>query len=185
MEITDLRERECALARAAQEDELTGLANRRQFDQHLRLAIARARRQRRPLAVLFIDVDGLKAINDRFGHTIGDRVLREVARRLAGAIREADPIARVDAPVAAVARRGGDEFAIALGDLPEDPDDAVAAAVRRIDAGVAGELAIDGDRIPIAISTGLALFPEDGTSADELISAASIAMLRDRRERRK
>jgi len=184
MDITDLRDRETALARFAHEDQLTGLSNRRLFDEHLELALARARRDGHHVAVLFIDVDGLKAVNDRLGHSAGDHLLREVATRLAAATRASDAIARVGAEPTVVARHGGDEFAVLLADLPADSDTAVATARRRIENQVQGALELGAEQIHVSVSIGAATFPKHAATAGELLKAASGAMLQGRRQRR-
>lgn len=148
-------------------DALTGLCNRIRFEDRLQHAIARARRENRTFALLFLDLDGFKAINDTYGHHAGDEVLATIAQRLATVLRDSDTTARM----------GGDEFAALLeGDIS-------AGAAR----GVAEKLiaAIDtplpGFTLSVSASVGMALYPWDGTDADTLLRCADQAMYRAKR----
>src|SRR5918994_90405 len=113
-----LEEAEAELRRLAFHDPLTGLANRSQLDGRLRSAVARARKRERAVALLFVDLDNFKLVNDSLGHSAGDRLLRRVATRLGG----------VEAPGGLLARHGGDEFLVLLDDVPREDAEATARA---------------------------------------------------------
>lgn len=165
-DITVERERERRLAYLATHDPLTGLANRSSFADRLELEIARSRRHGHTLAVLCLDLHGLKTINDRVGHAGGDAALREVAGRLALTVRESDTLGRL----------GGDEFAIVAPEV-ETPDDAAAIAGRVVEAFHEPFL-VEGREFPIAVSVGVALYPRDGASGPELVKKADAALYR-------
>ncbi|WP_168734359.1 diguanylate cyclase [Pseudothauera nasutitermitis] len=161
-----LRENEQALQQLAFHDALTGLPNRMVLDDRLRQAIARAARQRVRFAVLVVDLDGFKEVNDRGGHAVGDRVLRIAAERMRGLMRASDTLARI----------GGDEF-VAVVEPVGDEADAVAVAAKLVDA-LDGPVNVDGDGYRIGGSIGVALFPMDGDSVETLVRAADRAMYR-------
>jgi diguanylate cyclase (GGDEF)-like protein len=148
----------------AHHDALTGLPNRRLFEDRLVQALAVAARARRRLALLYLDLDGFKEINDSLGHRAGDELLRAVAERLAGSVRGGDTIARL----------GGDEFAIIQVELRSAPDAAVLA--ERLMASAAQPLRVGQHDIAIGASVGVALFPDDGSTADELRANADVAL---------
>ena len=163
------------LAYIALHDTLTDLPNRISFQDHLSLALARAERHGHAVAVLFIDLDNFKLVNDSFGHAAGDELLRAVATRLRGATRASD----------VVARQGGDEFLILLSDL----DPRAAGPLKSADAlrpaeEVAGKLRrvlrkpflIAGVAIYVSASVGISLFPTDAEDAETLLKHADIAM---------
>lgn len=157
---------EARLAERAHFDQLTGLVNRALFEDRLEHAIARARRVQSRIALLFIDLDGFKAINDSLGHATGDEVLRFVAEKLRCCVRESESVARL----------GGDEFTILL-----DPiDDAAAAAVAagRIISAMKVPLSIDGQRVEVTASIGVALFPDHCGDSETLLRHADSAMFR-------
>jgi diguanylate cyclase (GGDEF)-like protein/PAS domain S-box-containing protein len=171
LDITPRKQAEDRLAHLAYHDPLTGLPNRAMFREHLEKAVARAERSGRGVAVLFLDLDDFKLVNDGFGHGAGDDLLRAVALRLSGAVRPSD----------VVARQGGDEFLILLSDL--DPGDGSAGATTTT-GRVASKL-VDSLQAPFAIantnvyvtpSIGASLFPADGDSAETLLKHADIAM---------
>lgn len=148
-------------------DPLTRLGNRRLFESRLRRAIDRAERSQYHFAVLFVDLDRFKQVNDRFGHLQGDRVLVAAAHRLVEAVRPQDM----------VARRDGDEFTILLDDL-ERPDDAMQIAqriVERLQAPLV-DTTLDSTQITIGASIGIAMANNGRLSADELIARADSAM---------
>lgn len=145
------------LAYTSTHDPLTGLANRALFNEALERALAA--RDRTPPAVLFLDCDGLKGVNDRLGHRAGDRILAELARRVAGAVRPGDTVARL----------GGDEFAVLLPHL-RDADEA-----QRIARRVAAALADDRDAPPVTASIGVAV-ARPGQTAEEVLHVADVAM---------
>jgi diguanylate cyclase (GGDEF)-like protein/PAS domain S-box-containing protein len=164
-DVTGRVERERRILQEADTDELTGVANRRALQRMLAAALARARAHGLVVAVLVLDLDGFKELNDRLGHAAGDEALREMAARLRHAVRERD----------LVARAGGDEFVVVLPDLP--PVDAVAdEALARVQAAFAEPLEMAGGRVRLAASVGMACFPDDGVDADELLAAADRAM---------
>ncbi len=145
-------------------DQLTGLANRKLFKDHLELAIAQARRHQHMLALMFLDLDRFKVVNDTLGHAVGDRLLIEVAVRLKGCLREDDTLARL----------GGDEFTLLLPHISHR-ENAIRAADKIIQA-FAAPFQIDGHELHVPMSIGIALYPEHGDSMDVLIKNADIAM---------
>jgi diguanylate cyclase (GGDEF)-like protein/PAS domain S-box-containing protein len=153
-----------ALRHQAQHDALTQLPNRSLFNAEFERGLARARRHAQRLAVLFIDLDQFKWVNDSLGHDAGDAVLREVARRLRTTVRAED----------LVARWGGDEFIVVL----DDPIDsaAVAGAARLLQAAIARGIDTMGHRLRMSASIGVALFPDDAGSLVDLLRASDAAM---------
>lgn len=150
----------------AYNDALTGLPNRLLFMEQLSLAIEQAAAHTTQLAVLFLDLDRFKFINDTLGHEVGDRLLATMAQRLKGCVRADDCVARL----------GGDEFTVLLGDLPNT---AVAASVaQNICRTVSAPLIIDGQEIVITASIGISLFPQDGPDLSRLLRHADTAMYR-------
>jgi diguanylate cyclase (GGDEF)-like protein len=156
----------------ATHDGLTGLANRSLFLERLRQCLALARRDERPFGLLNLDMDGLKPINDRYGHRAGDAALREIARRIRTASREADTVARL----------GGDEFGVILPRL-SDAEGALAHA-QRLTRQIEQPFAFEDRLIPLGASIGVAVFPNDGAELDSLLEHADQAMYRTKRERR-
>jgi diguanylate cyclase (GGDEF)-like protein/PAS domain S-box-containing protein len=147
-------------------DSLTGLPNRMLFHDRLTQALTGARRHGGRLAVLFLDLDQFKVVNDTLGHAAGDRLLIEIAGRLQQAVRGSDTVARV----------GGDEFTFLLPDIDRTTD--VARIAQKILDAVARPLEIDGHRLYITTSIGISLFPADGEEAESLLTSADIAMYR-------
>ena len=147
-------------------DPLTGLANRDLLNDHLELALARARRDGHVVGVLYLDIDGFKDINDSAGHAIGDQVLVRVGERLAQVTRAGDIIARF----------GGDEFSIVLGQL-NGVGEAVEVAGRVLEA-LREERRPDDRRAPLTASIGIAVAPGDGDDAEALLAKADLAMYR-------
>jgi len=145
-------------------DALTGLPNRNLFDDRLENALALARRHTWRLAVMFIDLDKFKSVNDTYGHHAGDQVLKIVAERLQAAVRGADT----------VGRRGGDEFLYLMLEVKDDID--VGHAARKILENIARPCEFGGLSLTVRPSIGIALYPEDGTSAGELMGNADGAM---------
>jgi diguanylate cyclase (GGDEF)-like protein len=147
----------------ADHDALTGLANRRLFHEFVDRQLALCRRHGTSLAVLFIDLDGFKRVNDQYGHEIGDRLLCSVASRLASSIRGSDVAARL----------GGDEFAVLL----VQPDlDCLPALARKILDVIAAPCAIQGHSLHISASVGVAAFPGRGENSEQLLKRADEAM---------
>jgi len=145
-------------------DHLTGLANRALLLDRLEKALEWARRNRESVALLFIDLNHFKPINDEHGHEVGDRVLQELATRLTGAVREVDT----------VARHGGDEFVILLEGV--DSRRAAERVADNIVASLDEPVTVNGLAFPVSLSIGIALYPEHGSSADELQRVADDAM---------
>jgi diguanylate cyclase (GGDEF)-like protein/PAS domain S-box-containing protein len=165
-DITARKEAEQQIEYQAYHDALTGLANRRLFQEHLSLAVALAQRRARLVAVLFLDLDHFKVVNDSLGHSIGDELLREIARRLKAAVRDGDIVARV----------GGDEFTIVLQELHDRA--AAAVVAQKVLRAVSEPLEISGHRLYVTTSIGITLFPEDGEDAETLLKNADAAMYR-------
>lgn len=161
-----LAEQQDMLYQQAHHDSLTGLANRLLLELRFEHALRQGKRFDRPLAVLLIDLDGFKPINDRHGHAIGDGVLTEVARRLEAAVRAVDTVARL----------GGDEFVILL-EAVHGGEDAEQVA-KKIVAELACPLEVQGLDLSVGGSVGIALYPAHGTSARELLQHADQAMYR-------
>ncbi len=147
--------------RQASTDELTGLPNRRWFDRELRRAIEQARSARDTLALLVIDLDQFKELNDTLGHHAGDRVLAQLGPRIRTALRSADHVARL----------GGDEFAVLLPGAGASD-----GAGERIAAALSERFTVEGIELQIAASIGVALFPEHGEDAETLLQRADVAM---------
>jgi len=162
------REAELAreLARLAGRDPLTGLANRRLLLERLQRAVARAGRAGTRLALLFVDLDRFKMVNDGLGHGAGDALLIEVARRLQAALRATDTVGRL----------GGDEFVVLLDPVRAEPDAGRVAA--SLLAALAAPYLIEGQELILAASIGIALYPSDARTAEELLARADIAMYR-------
>ena len=148
----------------AHHDTLTGLPNRQYFRSRLRQALAQARRHDRLLAVLFVDLDRFKQINDSLGHPVGDEVLGEIARRLQGCIRATD----------FAARSGGDEFLLVLTDIRRGQD--AARVARKITKAIAEPIDHQGTQLFPSASIGISLFPADGDDEDSLVKHADAAM---------
>lgn len=145
-------------------DPLTGLANRRLLDDRLAMALIHARRSKSVMAVIYLDLDGFKEINDTLGHAAGDDLLKLVARRLELTVREEDTVARL----------GGDEFGIALWSVG-GAKDATAVAAKVIEA-VSRPYVIEGRPIAVTVSAGVALYPVHGENADALLKSADAAL---------
>ncbi len=152
------------MAHSAQHDYLTGLPNRMLLNDRVGQAIASAARNSRKVAVLFLDLDGFKHINDSLGHPIGDEVLQSVAKRLVKCVRAADT----------VSRQGGDEFVILLADLEKTDDAAITA--RRVLKAVAETHSAGLLDLHVTTSIGVSVYPDDGQDAETLIKNADLAM---------
>jgi diguanylate cyclase (GGDEF)-like protein/PAS domain S-box-containing protein len=166
-EITESKRLQADLTRLALQDPLTGLANRTLLDDRLRVALARAGRHGSLTGVLFLDLDGFKAINDEHGHHVGDELLRAVARRLRAVLRPADVVARL----------GGDEF-VAICEELSGLEEAHAIA-SRVEVAIADPIDTDAGPLTVCASVGLALAEGSrDADADELIRRADEAMYR-------
>lgn len=163
-DISALKKREELAWHHANHDELTGLPNRRLLSEHARRLLSVALRQRRMAAVLVLDLDGFKEINDLFGHAYGDALLRRVAQRLSSVLREYD----------VVARTGGDEFVVLLSEIDEPSISAVVA--EKLIAAASESVEVPGRTVNMHASVGIALFPADGHDFDSLLSSADNAM---------
>lgn len=167
LSLRDITEQTNLLARLdhdAHVDRVTGLPNRAQLERRLAAALADARRSGGLVAVLFVDVDDFKAVNDRYGHQAGDAFLKAVGGRLKAHVRVADTVARL----------AGDEFVVVLAGL-DDPREAEAVAAKVLE-GMATPFAIDDHRIAAGASVGVAVFPSDADAAAELVRKADVAM---------
>ena len=173
-DITDRKALEQELERLSRYDSLTGLLNRRSFDEALDAQLAYTRRYGRGGAVLILDLDRFKQINDEHGHAAGDEALRAVARALGENLRQTDTLAR-SGSASVIARLGGDEFAVLL---PETGAAGAEAVAERLVATLAASpLEISGAEIQIGLSVGIALFDAGGCPpAEELLAAADRAM---------
>jgi diguanylate cyclase (GGDEF)-like protein len=167
-------EREKAmLEHRASHDSLTGLPNRTYFERRLRRTIKDAAEAGTRVAVLYIDADQFKAINDRFGHAAGDAVLAQMASRIRAVVRAGDLVARL----------GGDEFAVLI--APAPPEDDLKPMIDAIRARMAEPIALPGgDRVTLSGSVGIGVFPDHGGHADALMHAADLAMYLAKRARR-
>jgi diguanylate cyclase (GGDEF)-like protein/PAS domain S-box-containing protein len=165
-DISERKKAEETIRHLAYHDVLTGLPNRVLFEERLRLALAQARRSRTKVAVMFLDLDRFKLVNDTVGHTGGDQLLQEVAREFSDAIREGDTVARV----------GGDEFTFLLPGIERAEDATVAA--ERILRRVRQPRMVAGQEFRITTSIGITVFPRAGNTADVLMRNADTAMYR-------
>jgi diguanylate cyclase (GGDEF)-like protein/PAS domain S-box-containing protein len=163
-DVTDIMRRTVELEKRAQYDDLTLLPNRRLFTQQLEKAIGRSQRNNRPLAVLFIDLDRFKSVNDTLGHDIGDELLRQVAERLNRNLRIGD----------FSGRWGGDEFIVCLEDFGEQRN--AAAAAQKLVLVLSEKYDVCGSEVYATPSIGIAIYPGSGEQAARLIKAADLAM---------
>jgi len=157
------------LLQLASHDYLTGLPNRLLFDDRLSTAISRAERNRKKLALLFIDMDNFKSINDRLGHAAGDVFLKTIGERLQTCVRESDTAARI----------GGDEFAVILENL-DKRQDVQEIFLNLLRSSVEKAMTLEGDEVIPLISVGIALYPDDADSAAQLLKQADRAMFADK-----
>jgi diguanylate cyclase (GGDEF)-like protein/PAS domain S-box-containing protein len=166
MDVTDRHEAAEHIAYLAYHDSLTGLANRALLEEHLHLAIARAQRHRRSIALLYLDVDDFKLVNDSLGHLAGDDVLAQIARRLERTTRAADLLARP----------GGDEFLILLTDIEGDAEQAAAAAAQSAAEVFHTPISVSGTEVQLSVSVGISSFPQDAGDTHSLLRHADAAM---------
>jgi len=165
-DVTERRALEQLIRDMAFHDPLTGLPNRKLLSDRLALALAQARRGRREMAVLFLDLDGFKRVNDGWGHAQGDALLRDVAGRLAGALRTGDTVARI----------GGDEFTVLIPELPSE--EGAVEVSRKILRELERSFRVGSSECRVTASIGIALYPRDGDDADALLRNADAAMYR-------
>jgi diguanylate cyclase (GGDEF)-like protein len=161
-DVTRRREAETRIERMARNDDVTGLSNRVHFREKLEAAVTRGRDDRDPFAVLMIDLDRFKQVNDSLGHPVGDILLKRVGERLL----------RLTAPEDFVARLGGDEFVVLRSGGREEAGAFAAEAV----AALGRPYLIDGDKLMVGASVGVAMAPEDGANGDELLRSADMAL---------
>lgn len=163
-DVTDVMQRTIELEKRAQYDDLTLLPNRRLFTQQLEKAMGRSQRNERPIAILFIDLDRFKSVNDTLGHDIGDELLRQVAQRLNKNLRVGD----------FSGRWGGDEFIVCLEDFGETAN--AAAAAQKLVLVLSDKYDVNGSEVYATPSIGIAIYPGAGETAERLIKAADLAM---------
>ena len=163
-DVTQSRAMAQKMAHLAQHDFLTGLPNRLLLTERLAQAIGLAQRHKKQVALMFLDLDFFKHINDSLGHAIGDRLLQSVATRLAGCIRATDTLCR----------QGGDEFVVLLAEI-EQPHDAAQVANKLLNTLAAPHM-IDGHELHVTLSIGISIYPQDGTSVDTVMQNADTAM---------
>jgi diguanylate cyclase (GGDEF)-like protein len=163
-EILRVKDSEASFTHLAQHDALTNLPNRLLIRDRMEQAIGRARRDGEQVALLFLDLDNFKTINDSLGHAAGDELLQEVARRLKDTVRDIDT----------VSRQGGDEFLMVLADVPDLA--AVSSVAALVQQKLAQPFALKGMQIVTSISIGISLFPGDGDDFDTLLKHADMAM---------
>jgi diguanylate cyclase (GGDEF)-like protein/PAS domain S-box-containing protein len=166
LDVTELKQVQTVMRRQVEHDPLTDLPNRTVYRDHVENALKRARRREARCAVLLVDLDRFKGVNDAFGLTAGDLLLKSVAERLTTCLRETDVIGRL----------GGDEFVILQTDI-RGPDQAQALA-RHLGDSFSEPFLVEGEELHISASIGITLFPSDGQSADRLIKNAELAMYR-------
>ena len=171
-DITEMKESESRLKHLAHHDPLTGLPNRLLLNACVHQSISAAQRNGSTMAVMFLDLDKFKLINDTLGHPVGDQLLLEVSRRLLDTLRAEDLVSRL----------GGDEFVVVLEDLP---DSRFAGNVaKKINAALAEKFHLDGHELFISCSIGISIFPGDGDNIDELFKNADTALYRAKEEGR-
>ena len=166
---TDITEHKLAeerIQRVAHHDSLTGLPNRLLFNDRLNQAIRLAKRDSRQFALLFLDLDKFKPVNDTLGHGAGDALLQGVAERIRHQVRESDTVARV----------GGDEFTVILPDIARREEAATVAGKIIAALGAPFQLGAQWPDVEIGTSIGIAVYPTDGGDADALVKAADTAM---------
>jgi diguanylate cyclase (GGDEF)-like protein len=154
----------------AHHDPLTGLPNRVLFYERLKQSVAQAKRRKNQLAVLFLDLDNFKTINDSLGHSVGDKMLKTVGARLLSCMRAEDTVSRL----------GGDEFVVVIPEISE-PDDAVKVA-RRIIQMLSRTIIYEGHELTLSASIGLTIFPTDGNDPETLIKNADLAMYQAKKQ---
>ena len=169
-QVVQLQDKSHLLGRLAFHDRMTDLPNRSLFFDRLALAIAKAKRTKHKVAILFLDLDSFKPVNDLYGHNAGDEVLKTTAKRLVACVRETDTVARI----------GGDEFAIVLSQLKDTAN--VSGIAEKILRAAAEPIHLgNGQQHTIGISIGISMFPENGAEIDRLLANADDAMYESKR----
>jgi diguanylate cyclase (GGDEF)-like protein len=168
-----LGEHQAELGRLAYHDSLTGLPNRKMLEDRLLQALAQARRHAKQVALLYLDLDGFKKINDTLGHDAGDEALKETARRLQAVVRQADTVVRL----------GGDEFIVLAGDFEEPTEVGSRALANKCIAAVGQPLQLRAAETTLGVSIGIAL-SNGRHSPDELLAAADAAMYQAKQQGR-
>jgi diguanylate cyclase (GGDEF)-like protein/PAS domain S-box-containing protein len=171
-DITDKKDAEALILNQANYDQLTQLPNRRLFHDRLQQEIRKAQREGQPTALLYIDLDRFKEVNDTLGHEVGDLLLVEAAKRIRACVRDYDTVARL----------GGDEFTVILAELAEASD--IGRIAQSIIDGLTKPFSIKGRESFVSASIGIALYPEDATSAGDLLKNADQAMYRAKEDGR-
>jgi len=166
LDVSERRKAEDQIEHLAYHDALTGLPNRHLFVDRLDTALTRARRAEEKLAVLFVDIDHFKAINDSLGHTAGDALLRTIAQRLRSSLRTEDTVARL----------GGDEFTVLVSGF-KDPNDLLRLS-HKIHSTIKVPVEVASRELTVSASIGVGLFPQDGENAEQLLRNADLAMYR-------
>lgn len=166
LDITERKEYEDRIQKWAYYDNLTSLPNRRMFFDRFKQIIPRMKRQKLLAAILFLDLNDFKIVNDTLGHDPGDLLLQEIANRFTQCVRTSDTVARI----------GGDEFAILLPEIAKVED--IAKLIKRIFTALEVPIEIKGHNLSVTISVGISLFPADGEDAETLLKKADLAMYR-------
>jgi diguanylate cyclase (GGDEF)-like protein/PAS domain S-box-containing protein len=172
IDITERKAAEEKITLLARTDALTGLANRATFTERLAQSFAAAQRGANPFAILYLDLDKFKPVNDTFGHPVGDSLLQHVAQRLKSCTRETDLVARL----------GGDEFAILQGEMKELANAGTLAA--KIQTAIALPFSINGNEVNISVSIGISAYALDSAGADAMLVQADLALYRSKQEGR-
>lgn len=168
-DVTALKKAEEELRFLAHHDPLTGLTNRHLFNDRLETALRAAERDQRPLALLYLDLNDFKRINDGWGHEAGDYVIRDIARRLESGLRRSDTIGRI----------GGDEFTILLADI--SAPSSIETSLVKIRQILEAPIVYGSEQFRVGCSIGIARYPEDGVTARELLNKADSRMYADKR----
>ena len=165
-DITERKRAEETIKRLAYHDSLTGLPNRRLFNDRLTLALAHAQRSQQKLAVMLLDLDHFKEVNDTLGHSVGDKLLQAVGERLTSLLRKEDTVARM----------GGDEFMLLLPEIAQVED--AAEVAQKVLEALRKPFVLNGHELHVTTSIGIAMYPDDGEDEDTLMKNADIAMYR-------
>ncbi len=181
-DVTERRKAEDKIFRLAYYDSLTKLPNRELFKSQLDRALFNVKNKDHHIAVLFIDLDDFKKVNDTFGHAVGDQLLQQVSRRLENSVRGLDSLAVGHHAYQSetIARMGGDEYTVLLSSI-KNPEDAKKVAARILE-NLTKPYKLDGNDVFTSPSVGIALYPQSGTTADELLKNADMAMYCAKRE---